>query len=74
MDAAQDMVGFLGCKGTLLAHVHLTIHWYPQVLSDRAVLKTNQRDIALFIIQLSYLPKHGVHVKIALSCLPDYVC
>ena len=23
------MVGFLGCKGTLLAHVHLAIHYYP---------------------------------------------
>jgi len=29
--AAQDMVRFLGCKGTLLAHVQLTIHQYPQV-------------------------------------------
>ena len=30
-DAAQDMVGFLGCKGTLLAHVQLAIQQYPQV-------------------------------------------
>jgi len=25
LDAAQDLVGFLGCKGTLLAHVQLAI-------------------------------------------------
>jgi len=29
LDAAQDMVGFLGCKRTLLAHVELLIHQYP---------------------------------------------
>jgi len=32
LDAAQDMVGFLGCKLTLPAHVELLIHQYPQVL------------------------------------------
>ena len=31
-DAAQDKVGFLGCEGTLLAHVQLATHQYPQVL------------------------------------------
>jgi len=30
-DAAQDMVSFLGCKCTLLAHVELFINWHPQV-------------------------------------------
>ena len=34
-DAAQDRVDFLG---TLLAHVWLAIHQYPQVLFRRAVL------------------------------------
>ena len=31
-DAAQDIVGFLGCEGTLLAHDQLAIHQYPQVI------------------------------------------
>ncbi|KAK4810951.1 hypothetical protein QYF61_013359 [Mycteria americana] len=37
-DAAQDTIGFLGCEYTLLAHVQLFIHQYPQVLLCRAVL------------------------------------
>ncbi|KAK4818202.1 hypothetical protein QYF61_008586 [Mycteria americana] len=37
-DAAQDAVGFLGCKCTLLAHVQLFIHQYLQVLLRRAAL------------------------------------
>ncbi|KAK4813810.1 hypothetical protein QYF61_026414, partial [Mycteria americana] len=32
------MVGFLGCKRTLLAHVQLFVHQYPQVLFRRATL------------------------------------
>lgn len=37
-DAAQDTIDFLGCKEMLLAHVHLPIHQYPQVLFSRFVL------------------------------------
>ncbi|KAK4831140.1 hypothetical protein QYF61_015443 [Mycteria americana] len=37
-DAAQDTVGFLGCKGTLSGHVELLINQYPQVLLLRAAL------------------------------------
>jgi len=37
-DAAQDMVGFLGCKRALPARVELLIHQYPQVLLLRAAL------------------------------------
>ena len=37
-DAAQNVVGFLGCKDTLPTHVHLAIHQYPQVFFGRAVL------------------------------------
>ncbi|KAK4818015.1 hypothetical protein QYF61_004128 [Mycteria americana] len=37
-DAAQGTVGFLGCQCTLLAHVQLFIHQYPQVLLHRAAL------------------------------------
>ena len=29
LDTAQDMTGFAGCEGTLLAHVQLPIHQYP---------------------------------------------
>ena len=32
------MVGFLGCEDTLLAHVQLAIHQYPQIRFSRAVL------------------------------------
>ncbi|KAK4822238.1 hypothetical protein QYF61_011879 [Mycteria americana] len=35
---AQDTVDFLGCKHTLLAHVQLFVHQYPQVLLLRAAL------------------------------------
>ncbi|KAK4824458.1 LOW QUALITY PROTEIN: hypothetical protein QYF61_015836 [Mycteria americana] len=37
-DAAQDTVGLLGCQRTLLAHVQLFVHQYPQVLFRRAAL------------------------------------
>jgi len=30
---AQDMIGFLGCKCTLLAYVQFFMHWYPQILT-----------------------------------------
>jgi len=39
LDAAQDLVGLLGCECTLVAHVELFIHQYPQVLLGRAALK-----------------------------------
>ncbi|KAK4821202.1 hypothetical protein QYF61_015770 [Mycteria americana] len=38
VDAAQDTVGLLGCERTLLAHVQLFIHQYPQGLFRRAAL------------------------------------
>jgi len=38
LDAAQDTVGLLGCERTLVAHVKLFIHHYPQVLLIRAAL------------------------------------
>jgi len=37
LDAAQDMVGLLGCERTLSAHVQLFIHQYPQVLLRAAL-------------------------------------
>lgn len=39
VDAAQDTVGLLGCKCTLLAHVQLFTHQDPQVLFHRSALK-----------------------------------
>ena len=38
LDAAQDTVGFLGCEDTILAHIQLPIHQYPQVSFSRAAL------------------------------------
>ncbi|KAK4825966.1 hypothetical protein QYF61_003535 [Mycteria americana] len=37
-DAAQDMVGLLGCEHTLPVHVQLFIHQYPRVFLSRAAL------------------------------------
>ena len=39
LDAAQDMVGFLGCQRTSPAGVELLIHHHPQVLLLRAALE-----------------------------------
>ena len=66
LDAAQDMVGFLGCKLTLLAHVELLIPQYLQVLVLRAVIEplssqpilvfgialTQMQDLALGLVEL----------------------
>jgi len=38
LDAAQDMVGLLGCERTLLGHIQLLINQHPQVLLSRAAL------------------------------------
>jgi len=45
LDAAQDMVGLLGCKRTLLDHINLFIHHYPQVLLLRAALNSFVKDL-----------------------------
>jgi len=37
-DAAQDMVGLLGCECTLLVHVELLVNQHTQVLLGRAAL------------------------------------
>jgi len=64
-DAAQDMFGLLGCKCTLLGHVPLFIHRYPQVLLHRTALKpfipqpvlilgvarTHVQDLALGLVE-----------------------
>jgi len=40
--AAQQKIGFLGCEHTLVAHVELFIHQYPQ-----ALLGSDQSDWSL---------------------------
>jgi len=70
-DAARDMVGFVDCKHTLLAHVCLFIHLYPQVLlsstsliplipqlvSIPGVALAQVQDLALSLVEL-----HEVHM------------
>ncbi|KAK4827563.1 hypothetical protein QYF61_019187 [Mycteria americana] len=69
-DAAQDTVGFLGCKCTLPGHVELLINQHPHVLLLRAALNpfsaqpvfvlgialTHVQDLALGFVEL-----HEVH-------------
>jgi len=52
------MVAFRDCKGTLLAHVQLPIHQYPQVLFVRAVL-------------YPYIPKLVLIVWVATTLMQD---
>ena len=54
-DAAQDTVGFLGCKRTLPAHVELLINQYPQVLLLRAAFNP---FLAQPIFMLGIAPTH----------------
>jgi len=53
LDAAQDMVGLLGCECTLPGHVELLINQHPQVLLLRAALNpfsTQPVFVYLFIV------------------------
>jgi len=56
LDASQDTVGFLGCRCTLLAHVDLLIHRYPQVLLLSAALKPlSAQPVLVFGITPTYV-------------------
>ncbi|KAK4824675.1 LOW QUALITY PROTEIN: hypothetical protein QYF61_017255 [Mycteria americana] len=87
-DAAQDMVGLLGCERTLLAHDQLFVHQYPRVLFHRAaldhiipqpVLKPRiapTQDPALGLVE-----PHKVHtdpllqlVQVPLDDIPSFWC
>ncbi|KAK4816603.1 hypothetical protein QYF61_018651 [Mycteria americana] len=84
---AQDMIGFLGCKCTLLAHVQLFIHQYPQVLLHRAALNplipqsvltlgiapTQMQDLACGLVQLCDVHRGSLlkHVKVPLDGTPS---
>ena len=48
-DASQDTFGFLGCEGTLLAHVQLPTHQYPQVLFGKSVLHPHIPQLVLIV-------------------------
>ena len=69
-DAAWDLVGFLGCKGTLLACVQLAIHQYSQVIFSRAVIHPFILQLALVTgvattqvqdFSLGFVETHEVH-------------
>ena len=64
------MVGFLGCEGTLLAHVQLAIHQYSQVIFSRAVIHPFILQLALVTgvattqvqdFSLGFVETHEVH-------------
>ncbi|KAK4833105.1 LOW QUALITY PROTEIN: hypothetical protein QYF61_027771 [Mycteria americana] len=88
LDAAQDMVGLLGCKRTLLAHVQLFIHQCPQVLLCRAALNhiIPQPVLKLMIAltqdpALGLVEPHEVHtgpllqlVQVPLDDTPSFWC
>ena len=55
-DAAQDAVGFLGCKRTLPGHVELLVTQHPQVLLCRAALSPlNAQPVFVLGIQVQCL-------------------
>ncbi|KAK4825708.1 hypothetical protein QYF61_002067 [Mycteria americana] len=89
-DAAQDTVGFLGCKRQLPAHGELLINQHPRVLLLRAALSpfsiqpvfvlgialTHVQDLALGLVEL-----HEVctgpplkPVKVSLDSIPSLQC
>jgi len=65
-DAAQDTVGLLGCRCTLVGHVELLVNQHPQVLLIRATLTpfsaqpafvlgialTHAQDLAIGLVEL----------------------
>ncbi|KAK4810535.1 hypothetical protein QYF61_004498 [Mycteria americana] len=74
--AAQDTVGFLGCKHTFPAHVQFFIHQYPQVLLCRTILNpfTPQPVLILGIapnhvqaLALGLVELHEVHMGLLLK-------
>ncbi|KAK4823689.1 hypothetical protein QYF61_005755 [Mycteria americana] len=76
---AQDTVGLLACKHTLLAHIQLFTHQYPQVVLCRAALNpftpqpvlilglapTQVRDLALGLVE-----PHEVYMGPLLKLVP----
>ncbi|KAK4816394.1 hypothetical protein QYF61_016711 [Mycteria americana] len=68
---AQDMIAFLSCKCTLLAHFQFSIHQYPQDLLCRAALNPFIPQSVLILgiappqlqdLALSLVERHDVHM------------
>jgi len=74
LDAAQDTVGFRGCKRTLSAHVELLIHQYLQVLLLRAALEPLSAQPVLVFKSLDYLvhPYKGSKRKESNKDIPKF--
>ncbi|KAK4823457.1 hypothetical protein QYF61_002293 [Mycteria americana] len=86
-DAAQDTVGFLGCKRTLPGHVELLINQHPEVLLLRATLNpfsaqpvfvlgiapTHVQDLALGLCEVHTGPPLKP-VKVPLDGIPSHQC
>lgn len=80
-DAAQDAVGFLGCRRTLLSHAELLIHEHPQVFLPRAnfdpfftqpalnleVDLTHVLDLALDLVELREAPRDQLLKSVKVS-------
>ena len=52
LDAVLGTVGFLGCKGTLMAHVQLPTHQCPQVFLRGATLNSFTLQ-AVFVLEIA---------------------
>ncbi|KAK4811900.1 LOW QUALITY PROTEIN: hypothetical protein QYF61_014933 [Mycteria americana] len=85
----QDTVGLLGCERTLLAHVQLSVHQYPQVLFHRAALDHIMPQPVLkpriaptqVTLHLALFEPHEVHtgpllqlVQVPLDDIPSFWC
>ena len=86
LDATQDIVGLLGCKHTLLAHVESFINQHPQILLLRAAPKpfsvqpvsvlgvtlTQVQDLALGLVELNEVGRdpHLKPVQVPVDGIP----
>jgi len=66
-DAAQDTVGLLGCKCTLVAHVWLFIHQYRQVLLGRAALNPFSAQ-PVFVLAIASTHVQGLALGLVELC------
>jgi len=64
LNTVQDMVGFLGCKGTFLAHVQLAIHQYH--------LQVFRQGWALSVHPQTHTDSSSYHYPGARSC--TWIC
>lgn len=60
-DKAQDMVNFLGCKHTSMAHILIFTHQHPQGILCRAILDPfSIQSAALGLVNMSRVHPHRV--------------